>query len=97
VLQADLGALEDLFKGELVPWVRRGCVGFGTIDDSPVVVVVSVGVEGDLLFCLSAWFISKGPLKLTFRSSRVGVGVRVEVSSLRSYVSDRYDGPESNI
>jgi hypothetical protein len=56
VLQADFGALEDLFKGKLVPWVRRGSVGFGTIDDSPVVVVVSMGVEGDLLFCPSALF-----------------------------------------
>jgi len=57
VLQADFGTLEDLLKGKLVPWVRGGCVGFGTIDDSPVVVVVPVGVEGDLLFCLSAWSI----------------------------------------
>lgn len=60
VLQADFGTLEDLFKGKLVPGVGRGRIGFGTVDDAPVVVVVSVRIEGDLLFCLSAWSLPEG-------------------------------------
>jgi hypothetical protein len=46
--------LEDLFKGQCIPWVGRWGVRFGSVYDSPIVVVVFVGVEGDLLFCSSA-------------------------------------------
>lgn len=99
MLESNLGTLEDLFEGKLIPWVAWWCVGFGTIDDSPIVVVISVRVEGDLLFYLSA----QGShhkvryRKLTFRSSRVGVSVRMKVSTLCGYMSNGHDGPESDV
>jgi hypothetical protein len=54
MFQPNLGTLQDLLKGEGIPWVTWWSIRFGAIDDSPIVVVVSMGVKCDLLFCLSA-------------------------------------------
>lgn len=52
MFETDLGAGENIFKGKFVPGVRGRSVGGRSVNDSPDVVVVSVGVESDLLLCV---------------------------------------------
>lgn len=54
MLQADPRALDDLLKRQVVPRIRGGTIGFRSINDPPVVVLVPVRIEGDLLFLWSA-------------------------------------------
>ena len=54
MFKSDLGSLENLLEGKIIPGVRGWCVRFGPVYNPPVVVVVFVWVEGDLLFCQSA-------------------------------------------
>ena len=49
MLQADLGASYDLLKRKFVPRVRWRTIYRASIVDPPEIVVVSVGVQGDLL------------------------------------------------
>jgi hypothetical protein len=76
MFQPNLGTLQDLLKGEGIPWVTGWGIRFGAVDNSPIVVVVSMGVKGNLLFCLSAVVHSR-PNELTLGSSGVSVCVRV--------------------
>ena len=50
MFKSDLGSLKNLLEGKIVPRVRGRCVRFGPVDDSPIVIVVFMGVECDLLF-----------------------------------------------
>jgi len=66
MFKSDLGSLKNLLEGKIVPRVRGRCVRFGPVDDSPIVVVVFMWVEGDLLFCQSARVHAWGSLSLRF-------------------------------
>lgn len=52
MLETDLSAGKNIFKGKFIPGIRGWSVGGRSINDSPDVVVVSMGVEGDLLLCV---------------------------------------------
>lgn len=52
MLETNFGAGENIFKGKFVPGIRGRSVGGRSVNDSPNVVVISVGVESDLLLCV---------------------------------------------
>lgn len=70
MLQPDLGPLQDFLEWEVVPWIMGKSVRFRSIDDSPVVVVVSVWVECDLLFWESAQLVPAA--RIAYASIRLG-------------------------
>lgn len=49
VLKAELGAGEDILHRDVIPGIGLGSVGLGRVDEAPHVVVILVGVQGDLL------------------------------------------------
>lgn len=92
MLQPDLGAILNVLHGHLSP-IERCRAGFrGSVENEPVVVFVSVGVECDLLLCGTVLVRRSGVTLergLTHASGWIRVGVRVEVSALRVDVSNR--------
>lgn len=55
MFKSDFGSLENFLEGKIIPGVRGWCVRFGPVYNSPIVIVVFVWVERDLLFCLLAF------------------------------------------
>lgn len=82
-----------------VPIVAGRSVRCRLIRYSPIVIVVSVRVKSNLLFCMSAYNSLHGSRigKLTLRSPRISIRMRVKVSALGIEMSDGDDRSETDI
>jgi hypothetical protein len=58
MFQPDLASCNNVLEWQIFPGIAGGLVDAGAVGDAPIVVVVPMRVESDLLFCASAGAIS---------------------------------------